>query len=411
MSRGWSLQSRLSRRLILGVSLGWLIGLCIAIFVFAHEMAELLDETLKASAQVAASAYVSGGDGTGIGLDEDAAIRIIRQGIEISAAPWPPQAKDGAHQLPGWRVYRLTREPDALVVEVGQSDKWRHDELLESVEALLVLMLPVLLVVLLTVRHAIAAALGPALHFAATLKDRPATDLSPFDEAGLPRELHTIPVALNGYLQRIHSLIEAERQFATNAAHELRTPLAAASAQAQLIAAGAGDARSARSMVAALDRLGRIVERLLQLSRAEAGLDGEAGCDLVRIIRLIIAEHPSGTVTFDDGDIEAAPVDVHPDAVALLVGNALRNAVEHGTGGVSLALRAGPVVQIRNRVARGAAFRHETFAKSARSAGAGLGLTIMAKTAERNGIAMETALVGDMAVLNLDFRARNPARI
>lgn len=45
MSRDWSLRSRLTRRLVLGVSLGWLTGLAIAIFVIAHEMTELLDDS------------------------------------------------------------------------------------------------------------------------------------------------------------------------------------------------------------------------------------------------------------------------------------------------------------------------------------------------------------------------------
>lgn len=142
--------------------------------------------------------------------------------------------------------------------------------------------------------------------------------------------------ALNGYLQRIQTQIEAERQSATHAAHELRTPLAVASAQAQLIATGAGDAGAARKMSAALDRLGRIAERLSQLSRAKLQFDGPAGCDLVRIIRIVLAEQPEASVIFVDADLEAAPVAVHPDAIALLVGNALRNAIEHGTGGVPL---------------------------------------------------------------------------
>jgi len=410
MSRDWSLQGRLTRRLILGVSLGWLTGLCIAIFVIAHEMTELLDDSLKASAHVATAAFAASGTAEGLDLDPDYGIRIRRGGVEINPAPWPEQQEDGTHQLPGWRIYRHSRDAGGLVVEVGQSDVWRKDELLESVEALLVLMLPVLLVVLLTVRRAIAAALGPALRFAATLKNRPATDLSSFPEADLPRELQPIPGALNGYLQRINNHIEAERQFATNAAHELRTPLAVASAQAQLIAAGRGDLRAARSMSAALDRLGRILERLLQLSRAEAGIDGHARCDLVRIIRIVIAEAADASVVFDDGDFETALIAVHPDAVALLLGNALRNAIEHGTGGVTLTLRPGPVLQISNPVGEGAAFRHDTFAKSATSTGAGLGLTIMRKMAERNGIGIDTRMDGKIATLTLDFSARAVAQ-
>ncbi|MDS9468772.1 histidine kinase dimerization/phospho-acceptor domain-containing protein [Paracoccus sp. MBLB3053] len=406
MSRDWSLRSRLTRRLVLGVSIGWLTGLAIAIFVISHEMTELLDDSLKASAHVASAAFAAGQVPEGLDLDPDHAIRILKDGVESNPAPWPAQRENGAHQLPGWRIYRLSRDRDALVVEVGQSDEWRKDELLESVEALLVLMLPVLLVVLLTVRRTIATALDPALRFAARMKDRPAMDLSPFADAGLPRELQPIPVALNGYLQRINNHVESERQFATNAAHELRTPLASASAQAQLIAAGRGGAHAARAMTAALDRLGRIIERLLQLSRAEAGIGGQSRCDLLRIIRIVITAEERASITFDDGDIEQAEIAIHPDAAALLLGNALRNAIDHGTGPVSVTLRPGPVLRIRNPVAPGAEFRHETFAKSTGSTGAGLGLTIMRKIAERNGLGFDARITGEIATLTLDFSAR-----
>ena len=392
MSRRWSLRGRLVKRLLLGVSLGWLVALGVAIFVISHEMTELLDETLRQSAHVALAIYDAAEGVADLDLGEGSAIRIQRGGAEIHGAPWPVQAADGAHEVAGWRVLRLSQPGGGLVVEVGQSNEWRLEELWESIEALLILMLPVLGVVLLTVRHSVAAALAPALQFADRLRGRRASDLSAVESQDLPVELEPIPQALNSYLKRIEHYIEAERQFTTNAAHELRTPLATASAQAQLIAAGMADAGAPGRMVRAIDRLGSITERLLQLSRAEAGLEGGASCDLVRVVRMVAAEHPANPPLFDDGDIEAARINMHPDAAALIIGNVVRNAYEHGTGRVSLVLRPGPVLTIRNPVAAGAEFRHDTFTKSATSKGVGLGLTIIQKVAERSGIGLEFAV-------------------
>ena len=52
MSGGWSLTGRLRWRVVLAVSIGWLVGLGLSMWVIAHEMSELLDDTLADSAQV-----------------------------------------------------------------------------------------------------------------------------------------------------------------------------------------------------------------------------------------------------------------------------------------------------------------------------------------------------------------------
>lgn len=402
MSAGWSLTGRLLRRVVLGVSLGWLVGLGLSALVIAHEMGELLDAALEKSAHLSLALYQASGV---LVLPEqmgESAIRIVDKGREILTADWPPLLHDGGQELPGWRVFRLSDRGSGIVVEVGQSDEWRQDELIESIGPMLFLMLPVLLVTVLAVGRLLALALRPATRFAARLQARKATDLSPVSDASLPQELAPIPQALNGYLARLRDQIEAERLFATNAAHELRNPIAAASAQAQLIARGVAEPDAPQRMTAALDRLALLVERLLQLSRAEAGIQGESSSDLVQVTRMVIA-HFCPEAVFDDGDQEQAVVPVHADALALMLANLLRNARDHGQGDIRVRLVPGPVLTVSNRVGAEARFRHGTFEKAPASPGTGLGLSIVAKVAEKTGIGLAYRIEAGRAEVSLSF--------
>ncbi|WP_410216928.1 sensor histidine kinase [Paracoccus sp. (in: a-proteobacteria)] len=263
-------------------------------------------------------------------------------------------------------------------------------------------MLPVLITALVAVRGAVASALQPATRFAATLRSRDARDLSAVVADDLPDELAPIRQSLNLYLASIRTHVDAERQYATNAAHELRTPIAAASAQAQLMAAGLADKDAPARMAGALARLGRLVERLLQMSRAEAGMIGTGPCDLVQITRMILAETEIAAL-FDDGDLAQMPVAVDPDALAMILRNLLHNACEHGTGGIRVTLAAGPVLRISNAVGPDAAFRHGTFDKSVLSPGTGLGLAIVAQLAAAQGIAVIHAITAGRAIVTLRF--------
>jgi len=280
-------------------------------------------------------------------------IRIIDTGQEV-AAPWSMLTADVSQDMAGWRVYCLSDADSGLIVDVGHSDAWRQEEQVESLGGL---MLPVLLVALIAVRQAVASALRPTTRFAqACACAAPRPVLSPLGGYDLPQELAPISHSLNGYLDSIRIHVEAERLFAAHAAHELRTPIAAASAQAQLIVRGLGDDEAPHRMTAALRRLGQLVERLLDLSRAEAGPTGGEGCDLVQVTPMVIAE-TEAEVVFDDGDFPDAWVDTHPDALALLL---LRNAEDHGTGSIRVTLSPGPRLAVSNRTALGAAFRHGT---------------------------------------------------
>src|SRR5690606_18254242 len=100
-----------------------------------------------------------------------------------------------------------------------------------------------------------------------------------------PSEVQPVLAALNALLARIDALLQSERRFTADAAHELRTPLAAIRAHAQS-ALGAEDDASRRhalqSVLEGCDRTARLVEQLLTLSRLEAG-----GPDEQRVFNLV----------------------------------------------------------------------------------------------------------------------------
>ena len=97
-------------------------------------------------------------------------------------------------------------------------------------------------------------------------------------------------------------------------------------------------------------------------------------------------------------------VPVHPDAVALILANLLRNASDHGTGDIRVRLLPGPVLTISNRVGPDADFRHGTFEKSAASRSTGLGLSIVAKIAEKEAIGLSFGRADGRAEVRLRFQ-------
>ncbi len=412
MTAGWSLRGRLQRRVLAAVALGWLGSLAVGIYVIAHEMDELLDETVAAQARMMA-ATLPAGAAPDLRAMDGLTMRLRRPGTAIPAAPWTPLAQDGAARAGGWHVHRATDPQDGLVVELGQPLAERHKEIREAARALLLLMLPTLAIVLWAVHRTVDGALVPALRFAERLRDRRTGDLSPVTAGDLPRELAPIPRALNDHLSRIDALLQSERAFAANAAHELRTPLATAMGQAQLLAEGQGGAQAAARLNASLARLANLVERLLDLSRAEAGIGAAGSCDLVRIGGLLAAEIGAGRILFDDGDFEALPARVDGDVAALVLGNLLRNALDHGTGGVVLRLRPGPIAIVQNRTADDAGFHHGRFERGKASSGAGLGLVIVNALAKANGLGLEFDMRKGLASVRVAFpapAAPGPAR-
>lgn len=260
----------------------------------------------------------------------------------------------------------------------------------------LVIFLPLaILVIVLAVR----SSLVPLHRFRAHLAARGVRDFSPVPANSLPAEVEPLVDTLNSLLQRLGAAFEAERSFAANAAHELRTPLAGAIAQSQRLQAETpdllGKARAAEIEVT-LKRLTRLSERLMQLARAEGGpLQLDYMSDLIPVAQILTDDFSRsegrGRIFLE---IPNTPLlsDLDPDVFAIIYRNLVENALRHSTGseavhvsltsdGMLCVANDGSVVpkEILHRLTD--RFERADYG----SEGSGLGLAIVNAIAERVG--------------------------
>ena len=259
----------------------------------------------------------------------------------------------------------------------------------------LLLVLPLTLIIVIVV---VQVGLGSLRRFGSGLTGRGARDLSPVPTTDLPSDLRPLADTVNDLLSRLSEAFEAERGFAANAAHELRTPLAGAIAQAQRLRSETTDSAAAERATAietTLKRLTRTSERLMQLARAEGGrLRVDAPGDLRPVLQ-VITEEIARTVAHGrlDLDLADAPVmsDLDPDALAIIARNLIDNALRHGAPDqpVKIVLRPAGELIVSND---GPPVPRDVLAKMANrftrhgtAEGSGLGLAIVASIAERTG--------------------------
>jgi signal transduction histidine kinase len=166
--------------------------------------------------------------------------------------------------------------------------------------------------------------------------------LAPLAERGLPQELQPLAGSLNELLSRLDAALGAQRRFTADAAHELRTPLAALKLQLDL-ARRAGDSPTRLAAYDDLDagvaRASHLVDQLLTLARIEpeALATRATDCDLVALAKDAIVAR--GALAAEKGvDLGLAretPVRVHgdPASLAILLSNLLDNALRHTPAG------------------------------------------------------------------------------
>jgi two-component system sensor histidine kinase QseC len=195
-----------------------------------------------------------------------------------------------------WRVYGAQGNEGDVQVFVGELIQSRESILWAVLKAVLMPLmyaLPALAVVgWLAVRNGLA----PLRHLSQALAQRQPQALDPVVLQDVPAEIDPVVKSLNALFERIQSMMASERRFTADAAHELRTPIAAIRTQAQ-VALGAGDDAAQRKhallyTLAGCDRASHLVEQLLTLSRLESSSSAPPSglVDLAGVARRVAGE-------------------------------------------------------------------------------------------------------------------------
>lgn len=325
------------------------------------------------------------------------------------------QARGGTY-----RVFSL--QTRSQVIQVAQNMAARRDmarSLALRTLAPLAFMAPLLV---LAVWWGVSRSLAPVERVRRQLAQRQADDLSPVNDAQLPDEVQPLVAELNLLFERVQRAFDAQQHFVADAAHELRSPLAALRLQLQgLQRAGDGAARAAAidRLSAGIDRATRLVEQLLTLARQESDTSATEPVDLRAVAQLALADvAPAAQArNMDVGLLEsqAATVPGNAEALRMLARNLLDNAIKYTPPGGQVDLQvhaangctvltvedSGPGIAPEHRERVMQRFVRET---PDGAPGSGLGLAIVQAIAQAHGATVVLGTSQRLGGLRVDLR-------
>jgi signal transduction histidine kinase len=217
-------------------------------------------------------------------------------------------------------------------------------------------------------------------------------------EAGMPREVQPLVHAVNEALDRLEEGFRGQREFTADAAHELRTPLAILRTQIDMI----GDRELAQSLRNDVENMSRLVNQLLEMAELETFVIGDSEtADLVAVATevaaflapIAMAQNKRVAVT---GARKSVLVPGNTEMLGRAVRNLVENALAHTPARTTVEIEVEPAgaITVSDRgpgvpaAEREQIFRRFWRRDRRRPGSSGLGLSIVARIAERHGAAI-----------------------
>lgn len=437
-----SLRIRLILLLSIGLGAAWLLAAWLGHIEARHEVDEMLDAQLAQSAQAVLGITRhemherreqgddDGRDATLPTFHEYEQVQVFQlwnaEGKLLQRSPGAPELMM-ARAVPGyqntrfqnqsWRVLTRFDAHGELMVQVAEPVMER--ERLARHIALKIL-LPTLLampVLALLIWWFVGTGLRPLRDISQQLQSRQATRLDALEMQGIPDEVAPLATALNDLLMRLAQAFDSERRFTADAAHELRTPLAALKIQAQVALRSIEDAERNAALdkvVQGVDRTTHLIAQLLTLARVDPE---SAASQHVRLSLYALAEKsleefaPLAQTRNIRLRLQGADVAISGDAdqLAVLLRNLLDNAIRYTPvgGEVSVNIYAdNATLEVADSGTGIAPEQHERVLERFYripgnvQPGSGLGLSIVKRIAELHGatLVLATSASGGLSV-------------
>lgn len=419
MSRPRSLRRDLALGLGGGVVVLWLLAMVGSWVVLRGEVNEIYDAVLKQAAerilQLPSLPSLPTAEATPRAAsqrNEDMSFMlrkpdgaILMQSAGADPAVFGGAPRQGFREQGDHRIFGLIAADDTFL-EVADPLEERRSATREALTSLLVPAAALAPLIFFGVAWFVATRLRPVALLAEQVAQRDSGDLRPLSTPELQLELIPIRDAVNRLMGRLADAMATERAFSANAAHELRTPIAATLAHTQRLISQApeGPLRDrAQAIEAELKRMARLSEKLLDLARAEAaGVTSGSGHDLRPILSLVAEDFRAAADLRVSLPPDPVTVAIDPDAFAILARNLIENAVLHGLPPIEVSLGPDGALRVSNG---GTTLAPESLARltsrferlGSRREGSGLGLAIVQALA-RNAHA------------KLEFRSPAPGR-
>ena len=256
-----------------------------------------------------------------------------------------------------WRQYVATIS--TKIIQVAQPEAVRDDLAVAAAMRIVQPMLILIPFLAIAIWFVIVDALQPLNRTARAVQMRSPSSLDPITIEGLPHELKSLVDAINNLMQRLQESLSSQQRFASDAAHELRTPLAAIKLQAQLLSrakTSEDQLKYSARLQQGVARATRMVEQLLTIARLdpEAAVKPMAEVDMGALVQAT-AEDLAVAAQSKNIELSAQSVPITmmgmEDALRLMITNLTDNAIRYTPEGGRIRIAVAPDCTVHARQA------------------------------------------------------------